>query len=74
VTRIGSAAGNDIVIKDLLTHHAEIHYEDLRYYAIPVEGPIRVNDIDVTARHSLRNSARLKLGETELLFHLPSGG
>lgn len=72
VTRIGSAAGNDVIIKGLMPHHAEIHYEDLRYYAIPVEGPVQVNGVDVTARHSLRSNIRLGLGETELIFHLPT--
>jgi hypothetical protein len=73
VTRIGSAEDNDVVIKGLMPHHAEIHYESLRYFAIPVEGPVRVNGASVTARHSLRNNIRLGLGEIELIFHPPAG-
>jgi pSer/pThr/pTyr-binding forkhead associated (FHA) protein len=70
VVSLGSAPGNDIVINDLQSRHAELRYEDLRYYAIPIEGSVQVNDVDVTARHSLRDNARLRLGPVELIFHL----
>lgn len=73
-TRIGSDAGNDIVLQGLQPFHAELHYEDLRYLVFPTGGPVQVNGDEVVTRHSLRNRAHLKLGEQEFVFQLPITG
>jgi hypothetical protein len=71
VTRIGSAADNDIVLPGLSPQHAEIRRESGRYLIYDL-GSRRtwVNDAQVAAVHMLKDGFRLQLGQGEFLVQI----
>jgi hypothetical protein len=74
VTRIGSAADNDIVAAGLAPQHAEIRRESGRYLIYDL-GSRRtwVNDAQVAAGHMLKDGFRLQLGQVEFGVHIVEG-
>ncbi len=74
VTRIGSAATNDIVLPGLSPEHAEIRRESGRYLIYDL-GSRRtwVNDAQVAAVHMLKDGFRLQLGQAEFLVQIVAG-
>jgi hypothetical protein len=74
VTRIGSAADNDIVLPGLSPQHAEIRRESGRYLIYDL-GSRRtwVNDAQVAAVHMLKDGFRLQLGQGEFLVQIVVG-
>jgi hypothetical protein len=71
ITRIGSAAENDIVLPGLAPQHAEIRRESGRYLIYDL-GSRRtwVNDNQVAAVHMLKDGFRVQMGQTEFVIHI----
>lgn len=74
ITRIGSAADNDIVLPGLSPQHAEVRRESGRYLIYDL-GSRRtwVNDAQVAAVHMLKDGFRLQLGQGEFLVQIVVG-
>lgn len=73
VTRIGSAADNDIVLPGLSPQHAEVRRESGRYLIYDL-GSRRtwVNDAQVAAVHMLKDGFRVQLGQAEFMVQIVS--
>jgi pSer/pThr/pTyr-binding forkhead associated (FHA) protein len=71
VTRIGSAADNDIILAGLAPNHAEIRRESGRYLIYDL-GSRRtwVNDTQVAAVHMLKDGFRLQLGQADFIVRI----
>jgi hypothetical protein len=71
VTRIGSAAENDIVVTGLGSRHAEIRLEDGRYIIYDLgTRQTWVNANQVATAHILKNGFRLQLGSAEFIVQI----
>lgn len=71
VTRIGSAADNDIVVAGLGSQHAEIRCEDGRYIIYDLgTRQTWVNTNQVATAHLLKNGFRLQLGSAVFVVQI----
>lgn len=71
VTRIGSAAGNDIVVAGLGPQHAEIRREDGRFIIYDLgTRQTWVNSNQVASAHLLKNGFHVQLGSAEFVVQI----
>ena len=70
LTLIGSAADNDIVVKDasVRPHHAQITCAGTEYTVRPRDGEVRVDDTPVETALELASGCRIGIGEIDVLF------